>query len=89
MSVVAFLVVLGLIALVRLGEVVVSWRRLRGRGERLVAEPALFPAMVLLHVGLIAAPAAEVLLLERAFSPALAFAAGAAAVAPDATPGGA
>ena len=77
MSVVAFLVVLGLIALVRLGEVVVSWRRLRGRGERLVDEPVLFPLMVLLHVGLVAAPAAEVLLLERAVSPTLAIAAGA------------
>ena len=61
----AFLGLLGLIALVRLGEVVVSRRRLRERPEALVAEPGLFPLMVLLHAGLIALPALEVIGLER------------------------
>ena len=61
----AFLSLLALVALLRILELVVSRARLRARPERLVAEPGLFPAMVLVHVGLIVAPAAEVLLLER------------------------
>lgn len=70
--------VLGLTALVRLGEVVVSRRRMQSRPEAVVREPALFPAMVVLHVGLLTLPLAEVVLLERPFVPA--FAAGAGAV---------
>lgn len=73
----AFLGLLGLIALVRLGEVVVSRRRLRERPEALVAEPGLFPLMVALHVGLIALPALEVIGLERPFRWPLAAGAGA------------
>ncbi|MGE0711886.1 MAG: isoprenylcysteine carboxylmethyltransferase family protein [Planctomycetota bacterium] len=76
-----FLGVLGLVALVRLAEVIVSRARLRARPEALVAEPALFPLMVLLHVGLIALPALEVLGLERPFRPALCAAAAAVLVA--------
>ena len=73
----AFLSLLGLVALLRLFELVVSRARLRARPEQLVAEPGLFPAMVVLHVGLIVAPAAEVLLLERPWTLALSAAAGA------------
>jgi methyltransferase len=56
----------------RLGEVVVSVRRMRARPDAVVAEPRLFPAMVALHTAFIALPLAEVLLLSRAFSPWLA-----------------
>lgn len=61
----AFLSLLGVVALLRILELIVSRARLRARPGQLVAEPGLFPAMVLVHVGLIVAPAAEVLLLER------------------------
>ena len=54
--------------LMRLGEVAVSARRMRQRPEAVLAEPALFPAMALLHVGLIVLPLAEVFVLERPFS---------------------
>lgn len=65
---------LGALALLRLLELVVSRRR---QGERAaVAEPTLFPLMVLLHAGLIALPALEVLRLERPLIPALALGAG-------------
>ncbi|MBL4848266.1 MAG: hypothetical protein JKY65_22335 [Planctomycetes bacterium] len=64
------------VAALRLVEVCVSWARLRGRGSRLVAEPTLFPLMVVLHVGLIAAPLVEVALLGRPFLPVLAGVAG-------------
>lgn len=73
-----FAVVLAVVAVVRLGEVVVSRRRLRAAAAdpgRVVAEPGLFPAMVLLHVASLVAPLAEVLWLERPFLPALAAAA--------------
>lgn len=56
----------------RLVEVVVSVRRFRARPDALVGEPRLFPAMALLHAGLVFAPIAEVALLERPFVPALA-----------------
>lgn len=56
-------------ALLRLVEALVSLRRVRARPRALVAEPWLFPLMVLLHLGLLTAPAAEVLLLERPFVP--------------------
>lgn len=54
----------------RLVEVAVSRRRLRGRSA--VDEPWLFPTMVLLHVTVAFAPMAEVLWLERSFVPGLA-----------------
>lgn len=54
--------------LMRLGEVVVSARRMQRRPDAVLAEPALFPAMALLHVGLIALPIVEVLALDRTFS---------------------
>ncbi|MEZ6187559.1 MAG: isoprenylcysteine carboxylmethyltransferase family protein [Planctomycetota bacterium] len=66
-SVWIFGVVLGAVALVRLGEVLVSARRLRERDA--VREPFLFPLMVLLHVASLSAPLAEVLLLGRPFRP--------------------
>ncbi len=71
----AFLAVLALVALQRLGELVVSRRRLEARPELLVREPGLFPLMVVLHAGLLVAPAAEVLLADRPFLPLLAAAA--------------
>lgn len=67
----AFALVLAAVALHRIGELVVSRRRARARPGALVAEPGLFPAMVLLHVGVIVAPLAEVLLLRRPVVPAL------------------
>lgn len=66
-----FLALLGVIALVRLAEVIVSRARLARRREHAVDEPGLFPLMVLLHVGLIVAPAVEVLALDRPWTPAL------------------
>ena len=71
---------LAVVALHRLAEVWVSRARLRAREEHLVAEPALFPLMVTLHVGLIVAPLAEVMLLGRPFLPLLAALAGGVAV---------
>ena len=65
----AFVAVFGLVALMRLVEVVVSARRARGRGDAVVAEPGLFPLMVLLHVASIVGPVVEVLALERPFVP--------------------
>ena len=57
----------------RLVELAVSVRRMRSRGERaVVAEPALFPLMALLHTLLVFAPLAEVWLLARPFVPAAA-----------------
>lgn len=57
--------------LMRLGEVVVSVRRMRERPDDVIAEPWLFPWMVVLHVGLVFAPLAEVLLLDRPVLPPL------------------
>lgn len=60
-------------AAMRLGEVVVSRRRIVARPDVVVSEPALFPAMVGLHTGLVVLPLAEVLLLHRPFVPAVGF----------------
>jgi len=54
--------------LMRLGEVVVSARRMRGKRDDVVAEPWLFPAMVVLHLAFVVAPWMEVWLLQRPFS---------------------
>lgn len=72
----AFVLLLSLVALLRLGELVVSARRLRGRPGACVAEPGLWPLMVLLHAASVIAPAAEVVALDRPFTPALAAGAG-------------
>ena len=56
----------------RLAEVSVSRRRLREGDGVALGEPVLFPVMVLLHVGLIFGPMAEVVLLDRPFVPLLA-----------------
>ena len=72
----AFVAFIALTAFVRLGELIVSRRRLREKPAGLVSEPALFPLMVLLHVGLLTAPVAEVFLLGRPFVPWLAAVAG-------------
>jgi methyltransferase len=53
----------------RLGELAVSVRRMRARPDAVVAEPWLFPAMAALHTGLVVAPLAEVVLLDRPFVP--------------------
>ncbi|MEZ4317284.1 MAG: isoprenylcysteine carboxylmethyltransferase family protein [Myxococcota bacterium] len=53
----------------RLGEVVVSVRRMRARPDDVVEEPWLFPLMVVLHVGLVFAPLLEVWALERPVIP--------------------
>lgn len=74
----AFALLLAVVGLVRLGELVVSARRLRGRPDGCVAEPGLWPLMVLLHTASVFGPVAEVVALDRPFSPALA--AGAALV---------
>ena len=73
----SFALILGATGLMRLVELVVSVRRIRERPDDLVAEPKLFPAMALLHGGLVFAPLAEVLWLERVWSP---FVAGVAAL---------
>ena len=65
----AFVGVLLATGLMRLGELVVSVRRMRARPDAIVAEPWLFPAMAALHTGLVAGPIAEVLLTERLFNP--------------------
>ncbi len=71
-----FVGVFGVVALVRLGELVVSVRRLRAKGQGFVPEPGLFPLMVLVHTGLLTAPWLEVLFLERPLVPWLAISAG-------------
>jgi methyltransferase len=53
--------------IMRLGELVVSFRRLRVQRDALVAEPRMFPLMVVLHAGLLALPLLEVVLLDRPF----------------------
>lgn len=73
----AFLALLGLVALLRLVELFVSRARLRARPEHLVPEPGLYPAMVAVHVGLIVAPAWEVLWLGRPWTLGLSLGAGA------------
>ncbi len=69
---VVFALVLATTGLMRLVELVVSVRRIRARPDDLVAEPRLFPAMAGLHVGLVALPLVEVLVLDPAFSWAVA-----------------
>jgi methyltransferase len=64
----AFVALLLLTGAMRLVELAVSVRRMRARPDAVVAEPWLFPAMALLHAGLVALPIAEVLLLGRTFS---------------------
>lgn len=74
-----FLVFAGLLLLtgvMRLVELAVSVRRARARPDAVVAEPGLFPAMALLHAGLVVAPLAEVAVLGRPFLPPLAAVAG-------------
>lgn len=72
-----FVGLLALVGLLRLGEVGVSWARLRRGGRAdLVPEPFLFPLMVLLHVGLLAGPVVEVFWGGRPFIPWLAVASG-------------
>jgi methyltransferase len=61
----------------RLVELAVSVRRIRARPDAAVSEPWLFPAMASLHFGLVFAPLAEVLLLDRPFTPWLAALSGA------------
>ncbi|MCA9492184.1 MAG: hypothetical protein KC621_19765 [Myxococcales bacterium] len=71
----AFLVFVGLLVvtgLLRVGEVLVSWRRQAARADAVVAEGPLFPAMALLHAALIVLPMAEVEALQRPFLPWLA-----------------
>lgn len=69
----AYLVLMGLVVLERLVELVITQRnarRLRARGGVAVGD-SHFPAMVLLHTGLLVAAPAEVLLLGRPWIPAL------------------
>lgn len=53
----------------RLVELAVSRARAAARPEAVVPEPALFPAMALLHTALVVAPLAEVVILGRPFVP--------------------
>lgn len=64
----AFVATLLLTGAMRLVELSVSVRRMRARPDAVVAEPRVFPAMALLHAGLVGLPIAEVLWLERTFS---------------------
>jgi len=68
-SFVALLAATGVMRLVELG---VSWRRIARRRGDVVPEPALFPAMALLHAGLVVSPIVEVVALGRPFIPLLA-----------------
>jgi methyltransferase len=68
----AFVGLLLLTGAMRIAELLVSVRRMRARPQAVVAEPRLFPAMALLHAGLVVLPIAEVALLGRAFSWAVA-----------------
>lgn len=67
LSVIVFLGFLALIGVLRLAELAVSARRAAHSQAPPVAEPWLFPLMAALHTGLIFAPIAEVLLLDRPF----------------------
>ncbi|HHO53034.1 MAG TPA: hypothetical protein ENK18_19685 [Deltaproteobacteria bacterium] len=62
-----FVLLLLATAVMRSIELGVSIRRLSARRGALVPEPRLFPAMVLLHTGLIVLPLAEVWLGHRPF----------------------
>lgn len=67
----AYLVLIGLVALERLAELVVSTSNARWSFERGGVETGRghFPAMVALHLGFLVAAPLEVLLLGRAFLP--------------------
>lgn len=83
MSVDTYLVVLGMVALERIAELVVStrnaaWSFARGGTEH---GRGHFPSMVALHAALLVACAAEVLVARRPFLPALGWTALAVAVA--------
>lgn len=67
-ALIVFVVLLLSTGAMRLIELGVSLRRIAARREALVPEPRLFPAMALLHTGLIVLPLAEVGLLGRSFS---------------------
>jgi methyltransferase len=69
---IAFVAVLAVVGLLRLGEVAVSRRRWLASGDGPVAEPVLFPVMALLHLGLVVAPVLEVWVLDRPFRPGVA-----------------
>ncbi|MFT7521345.1 MAG: methyltransferase, partial [Kiritimatiellia bacterium] len=66
-SLLLFTLVLATTGIMRLVEVVVSRSRMAQQPDAVVSEPALFPAMALLHAGLIFAPIAEVWFLDRPF----------------------
>lgn len=73
----AFVALLLATGVMRLVEMAVSARRMRERPRAVVAEGWLFPLMALLHAGLVFAPIAEVIALDRPFLPWLAGLAGA------------
>ncbi len=71
---IAYLVLLAMFAVGRLAELALSRRNqraLQAQGASRVTEPR-FPWMVILHVGVLAAAGAEVILLHRPLIPALA-----------------
>lgn len=68
MSVPLFAALLAATGVMRLVELAVSIRRMRADRTAVIAEPGLFPAMVLLHAGLVTAPLVEVVWLDRPFS---------------------
>jgi methyltransferase len=69
---IAFGLVLGAVAFVRLVELRVSIARTRDRAADVVREPLLFPAMAALHAAFVTAPLVEVALLDRPVVPGLA-----------------
>ncbi|MCA9298258.1 MAG: hypothetical protein H6737_31665 [Alphaproteobacteria bacterium] len=66
-----FVVLLLATGVMRLGEMAVSWRRMKARPDAVIDEPWLFPLMALLHTGLVFLPIAEVFWLDRPVVPAL------------------
>ncbi len=73
LSVIAFLVLLAAVAALRVVELIISrqhQRTLTERGVRKIAEP-YFHWMVLVHIGVLAGAAVEVILLRRPFYPVL------------------
>ena len=69
LSRIAYLALIGVVAVLRLGELRISKRnqqRLLARGARKAADPR-FPAMVVLHTAVLAGAAAEVVFLARPF----------------------
>jgi len=72
-SAAAYTVLIGLVALERLAELVVSQRNLRWSRQRGGVETGAghYPAMVALHTGLLAGCLAEVWLADRPFLPVL------------------